>query len=81
MSLFYDGFRNFDDIFHVSCPVPGENSILEVILWNEVNTFADRMAEPHDKEAERQGNVLDHLGQIFPARRDLPDRGRDHKRQ
>jgi len=70
ISLLYDGFGIFDDVFHEGGPVPGESSILKVELWNEVNTFADRMAEFYNTEAERRGAVLEHLGRIFRACRD-----------
>ena len=72
ISLLYDGFGVFDDILHERGQVPGESSILEVELWNEVNTFANKMAEFYGAEAERQGVVLRHLERIFRARTD-PD--------
>ena len=70
ISLLYDGFGFFSDVFHQRCPVPGEDSIIEAKLWNEVNTFADRMAGFYDMEAGRRAVVLDHLGRIFDARTD-----------
>jgi len=38
----------FDDVFHQRRLVPGEDSIIGAKLWNEVNTFADRMADFYD---------------------------------
>jgi len=70
ISLLYDGFGVFDDVLRERGSVPGEDSILEVKLWDEVNAFADRMAEFYDTEAERRDIVLLHIEQIFRARRD-----------
>jgi hypothetical protein len=68
ISLLYDGFGIFDDVFHGRRPVPGERDILEVKLWGEVGTFADQMAKFYDTEADRRDVALRHLGQIFRAR-------------
>ena len=70
ISLLYDGFGIFDDVFCERGWVPGESSILEVKLWDEVDVFADRMAEFYNTEAERRDVVLRHLGRIFRARVD-----------
>ena len=70
ISLLYDGFGYFDDVLYERRPVPGEKNILEVELWNKVDTFADRMAEFYRTDAERRGAFLDHLERMFRARRD-----------
>jgi len=70
ISLLYDGFGVFEDVFRERCPVSGEDRIIDVKLWDEVNIFANRMAQFYQTEAERRGTVLDSLGWIFRARRD-----------
>ena len=70
ISLLYDGFGVFNDVIQGRFPVLGEDSILEVELWDKVNAFANQMAGFYDTEAERRGTVLGHLGRIFRARRD-----------
>jgi len=70
ISLLYDGFGDFDDVLYERRKVPGESSILEVELWDEVDTFADQMAQFYDTDADRRGTVLRSLGRIFRARRD-----------
>jgi len=69
ISLLYDGFGYFDDVLYEMHPVPGEGSILKVGLCDEVHTFADRMAQFYDTDAERWDTVLYHLGRIFRPRR------------
>jgi hypothetical protein len=70
ISLLYDGFGIFDDVLCGRGPVPGESDILEVKLWDEVDTFADQMAKFYGGEAGRRGTVIYHLQRIFRARRD-----------
>ena len=68
-SLLYNGFGYFDDVVNKRRQVPGESSILETKLWDEVDTSAVRMAQFYDSEAVRRGIVLYHLRRIFRARR------------
>ena len=68
-SLLYNGFGYFDDVVNKRRQVPGESSILETKLWDEVDTSAARMAQFYDSEAVRRGIVLYHLRRIFRARR------------
>ena len=70
ISLLYDGFGYFDVVLYKRRPIPGECSILEVELWDEVDTFANQMAKFYYTEAERWDSVLYHLGRIIRARRD-----------
>jgi len=70
ISLLYDGFGIFDDVFRGQSSVPGENDIVEADLWREANAFADQMAEFYDTEAKRQDAVFRCLERIFRARRD-----------
>ena len=75
ISLLYDGFGVFHDVIHERCKVSGEDSIHEAKLWNKVNAFADRMAEFYEAEAARRDIVLNHLDEIFRARRDTVAEG------
>ena len=43
ISLLYDGFGVFADVLQ-GLPVPGEENILEMDLWNEVEVFMGKMA-------------------------------------
>jgi len=70
ISLLYDGFGVFDDVIQARSPVDGEDNILEVRLWAEVNTFADKMAGFCATETERRDAVHNHLDRIFRARKD-----------
>ena len=70
ISLLYDGFGVFGDVFNEMGSVPGENDILEVKLWNEVHAFAGQMIKFYDTEAQRQDVLLRSLDRIFRARRD-----------
>ena len=70
ISLLYDGFGIFEDVFREGLPVPGESEILEAKLWDEANDFADQMAAFYGNEAERRGVIHGCLAKIFRARRD-----------
>jgi len=70
ISLLYDGFGVFDDVIQERSPVDGEDDILGIALWDEVNAFANRMAGFYATEADRRSVVHDHLDRIFRARRD-----------
>lgn len=71
ISLLYEGFGAFEDVRR-GVPVPGEDKILEVQLWDEVNDFMGRMTEFYDSEAGRRAVVIHHLQKILRARKD-PD--------
>ena len=68
ISLLYDGFGIFEDI-RQGFPVPGEEDINETQLWVKVYGFMDNMAKFHDSEASRRSATIDHLHQIFHARK------------
>ena len=45
LSLLYEGFGSFEDVYDESGPVPGEDDILEVQMWYAVKAFAEKMSE------------------------------------
>ena len=69
ISLLYDGFGIFDDVFNESAPVPGESDILEIRLWDMVGKFAEGMSAFYPSDAARRGALHGHLEEIFGARR------------
>jgi len=66
----YDGFGVFEDV-RQGFPVPREDDILEVQLWDKVNAFVDQMAGFYDSDAQRRAAVIHHLQKIFRARENL----------
>ena len=70
ISLLYDGFGIFDDVFNGRASVPGESDILETHLWHMVENFVREMSTFYGSEAARRGALLGHLEGIFGARRD-----------
>ena len=68
ISLLYDGFGFFEDI-RQEYPVPGEEDIIEAQLWAKVYGFMDNMVKFHDSEASRRSATIDHLHEIFHARK------------
>lgn len=70
MSLLYDGFGIFDDVYHERRKATEESDIHETQLWEKVDEFAKRMAGFHDDEAKRAAIMRDYLEQIFNAHED-----------
>ncbi|KAH0830118.1 hypothetical protein J3R83DRAFT_1456 [Lanmaoa asiatica] len=70
ISLQYEGFGHFLDIFHGREDVPGMENVSSATLISAVDDFADLMSHVFATEAVRRGKGLAALNVIFLARTD-----------
>jgi hypothetical protein len=68
VSLIYDGFGSFKDIFHGQVDVPGLSDIDLTQLQDRVDALADKMCRFYPLEDDRRDAAIPHLNSIFAAR-------------